>query len=199
VIIEAIIENQDAKAGLLKKLGEINAEETLFATNTSSLSISAIAAQLDFPERFAGMHFFNPAHRMKLVEIVAGRKTADHTMRALFALAEGCGKIPVICRDSPGFIVNRIARQYYLEALKLTELGIADIETVDTLLEATGFKMGPFRLMDLIGNDINLAVTRSLYEAFHETTRFKPSPIQEMKVKVGDLGRKTGRGYYPYQ
>jgi 3-hydroxybutyryl-CoA dehydrogenase len=199
VIIEAIIENQDAKAGLLKKLGEINAEETLFATNTSSLSISALAAQLEFPERLAGMHFFNPAPVMKLVEIVEGEKTGGHTIRVLSALAEGCGKIPVICRDSPGFIVNRVARQYYLEALKLAELGIADVETIDTLLEAAGFKMGPFRLMDLIGNDINLAVTRSLYEAFHETTRFKPSPIQEMKVKIGALGRKTGRGYYPYQ
>jgi 3-hydroxybutyryl-CoA dehydrogenase len=199
VIIEAIIENSDAKTALLKKLGEINSAETLFATNTSSLSVSRLAAQLEFPARLAGMHFFNPAPVMRLVEIVEGEKTGDHTIRALIALAERCGKKPVICKDSPGFIVNRVARQYYLEALKLVELGIADVETVDTLLEASGFKMGPFRLMDLIGNDINLAVTRSLYEAFHETARFRPSPIQEMKVKIGDLGRKTGRGYYPYQ
>jgi 3-hydroxybutyryl-CoA dehydrogenase len=199
LVIEAIIENRDAKTALLKRLEEINSAETLFATNTSSLPVSGIAAELQFPERLAGMHFFNPAPVMKLVEIVQGEKTGDATIQALFELAERCGKVPVICMDSPGFIVNRIARQYYLEALKLVELGIADVETIDTLLEASGFKMGPFRLMDLIGNDINLAVTRSLYGAFHETARFRPSPIQEMKVKIGDLGRKTGRGYYPYQ
>ena len=199
VIIEAIIEKAESKIDLFNQLSAINHSETIFATNTSSLSVSAIAREVKNPSHVAGMHFFNPAPLMKLVEVVKSQYTNDQTVFSLCGLAKRLGKIPVVCKDLPGFIVNRVARHYYLEALALAEKGIADFETIDTILEATGFKMGPFKLMDLIGNDINLAVTRSLYDAFDNSIRFRPSPIQEEKVKKGELGRKTGKGYYTYQ
>jgi 3-hydroxybutyryl-CoA dehydrogenase len=145
------------------------------------------------------MHFFNPAPVLKLVEVVRGEQTSKATIDTLVELGTQMGKTPVLCTDSPGFIVNRVARHYYLEALKLAEQGDTDYDTIDAIMEATGFKMGPFRLMDLIGNDINLAVTRSLYEAFDRPARFEPSIIQEDKVKKGELGKKSGRGYYSYQ
>lgn len=198
LIIEAIIEKVDAKVDLFTQLAAINNEHTIFASNTSSLSVTAIAERLPNPERVIGMHFFNPAPLMKLVEIVNTPSTKKEITDTVYTLTKQFGKIPVICKDAPGFIVNRVARHYYLEALKLAEEGIADFATIDTTLEATGFKMGPFRLMDLIGNDINFAVTTSLYEACGQPVRFKPSPIQEEKVKSGKLGRKTGEGYYKY-
>ncbi|MEJ7737878.1 MAG: 3-hydroxyacyl-CoA dehydrogenase NAD-binding domain-containing protein [Chitinophagaceae bacterium] len=198
LIIEAIIEKLDAKIGLLNRLAEINHSETVFATNTSSLSVSAIAKKVVHPSRVAGMHFFNPAPVLKLVEVVRGEQTSNETIETIMALAKQLGKTPVLSKDSPGFIVNRVARHYYLEALKLVEQGAGGYETIDDILESTGFRMGPFRLMDLIGNDINLAVTESLYEAFGEPVRFKPSVIQEEKVKNGELGRKSGKGYYSY-
>jgi 3-hydroxybutyryl-CoA dehydrogenase len=198
LIIEAIIEKVEAKVDLFTRLSAINSEHTIFASNTSSLSVTAIADRVPHPERVIGMHFFNPAPLMKLVEIVNTASTKKEITDTIYNLTKQFGKTPVICKDAPGFIVNRVARHYYLEALKLAEEGIADFETIDSILEATGFKMGPFRLMDLIGNDINFAVTTSLYEACGEPVRFKPSPIQEAKVKAGDLGRKTGQGYYNY-
>lgn len=198
VIIEAIIEKVDAKVSLFNQLSEINHSETIFASNTSSLSVSMIAEKVIHPSRVAGMHFFNPAPFMKLVEIVRANQTADHVIETLHALTLQMNKTPVICKDAPGFIVNRVARHYYLEALKLVELGYTDIATVDEILEASGFKMGPFRLMDLIGNDINFAVTESLYKACGEPVRFEPSPIQREKVEKGELGKKTGKGYYQY-
>jgi 3-hydroxybutyryl-CoA dehydrogenase len=198
VVIEAVAEKTEIKIALFNQLAEVNHSETIFATNTSSLSVSKIAAGVMHPERVCGMHFFNPAPLMKLVEVVKAEQTRNDILQSVYNLALQMGKTPVICKDAPGFIVNRVARHYYLESLKLAEEGIATYEQADAILEASGFKMGPFKLMDLIGNDVNLAVTQSLYNAFDRPARFKPSSIQEEKVKKGELGRKTGKGYYNY-
>jgi 3-hydroxybutyryl-CoA dehydrogenase len=198
IIIEAIVEKVDVKAGLFNQLAEINHSETIFASNTSSLSVSAIAEKVMHPQRVAGMHFFNPAPIMKLVEVVKAQQTSNKVVQTIYDLAIQMGKTPVVCKDAPGFIVNHVARPYYLEALKLIEMGHSDMETIDTILEATGFKMGPFRLMDLIGNDINYAVSCSVYDAMQQPERLQPSPIQKEKVAKGELGRKTGKGYYSY-
>lgn len=198
IIIEAIIENPEVKEKLFKSLAEINPAQTIFASNTSSLSISAIQKNIPNPERIAGMHFFNPAHIMKLVEVVAGEQTSEETIKAVFDLCIQLKKQPVVCRDSPGFIVNRVARHFYLEAMHLASTEKIPIEDIDMLMENAGFKMGPFKLMDLIGMDINLAVSQTIYHAFGEEQRFKPAAMQEQKVAEGNLGRKTGRGFYNY-
>lgn len=199
VIIEAIVEKPEIKVGLFNQLAEVNHREVVMATNTSSLSVTAIAEKVVHPERVIGMHFFNPATIMKLVEVVNTKFTNQQTTDTIVALAKQMGKTPVLCKDAPGFIVNHVARPYYLEALRLAENGLSDFDTIDSLLEASGFKMGPFRLMDLIGNDINYAVSREVYEALDRPGRLKPSFIQKEKVEKGELGRKTGRGYYDYQ
>lgn len=196
VVIEAIVEKLEAKLSLFTQLSGINGSQTVFATNTSSLSVSALAAALPHPERVAGLHFFNPAPLMKLVEVVAGKQTAEAVVEQLVALTKAFGKVPVVCRDSPGFIVNRVARPFYIEALRLAESGIASYETIDRLLEGAGFKMGPFRLMDLIGNDVNYAVSCSVYEQLGQPERLKPSYLQQEKVEKGELGKKTGKGFY---
>ncbi len=196
VVIEAIVEKLDAKLSLFNQLAQINTEQTIFASNTSSLSISAIANALPHPERVAGLHFFNPAPLMKLVEVVKAEQTADGVAQQLVELTKAFGKVPVVCKDSPGFIVNRVARPYYIESLRLAEEGVASYEAIDRLLEGTGFKMGPFRLMDLIGNDINYAVSCSVYEQLGQPERLKPSYLQKEKVERGELGKKTGKGYY---
>ena len=198
VIIEAIVEREDAKVSLFSDLAKFNKEDVIFATNTSSLSVSALQEKIPFPERVVGMHFFNPAYVMKLVEVVKGERTSDATAQTIFDVCLKMGKQPVMCKDAPGFIVNRVARHYYLESLKIVEEGVASFEEVDALLESTGFKMGPFKLMDLIGMDINLAVSQSLYDAYDHAPRFKPSRLQEEKVNNNDLGRKTGKGFYNY-
>jgi 3-hydroxybutyryl-CoA dehydrogenase len=198
IIIEAIAEIEEAKVSLFNELAKYNNEEVIFASNTSSLSISALQQKIIFPQRVVGMHFFNPAYIMKLVEVVKGNLTSNDIAMAGYDICIQMNKVPVICKDAPGFIVNRIARHYYLESLKLAEEGIASFEDIDTILEATGFKMGPFKLMDLIGMDINLAVSQSLYDAFNKTERFKPSILQIEKVKKGELGKKTGKGFYSY-
>jgi 3-hydroxybutyryl-CoA dehydrogenase len=198
IIVEAIIEIEEAKVSLFNELAKYNNEEVIFATNTSSLSVSAIQEKIIFPQRVVGMHFFNPAYIMKLVEVVKGNQTGDEIADIIFDVCKQMGKEPVICKDAPGFIVNRIARHYYLESLKIVEDGIASYKEVDAILEATGFKMGPFKLMDIIGMDINLAVSQSMYHAFNEAERFEPSPIQVEKVKNGELGKKTGKGFYDY-
>ena len=198
VIIEAIVENEEAKISLFNDLAKYNNEEVIFATNTSSLSVSSLQQKIIFPERVVGMHFFNPAYIMKLVEVVKGDKTNDEVAKTVYDIAKQMGRTPVICKDAPGFIVNRIARPFYLESLKIAEEGIANFEEIDKILEATGFKMGPFKLMDLIGMDINLAVTKSIYEAFDHAKRFAPSPLQIEKVKNNELGKKTGKGFYDY-
>lgn len=198
VIIEAIVEKEEAKISLFNELAKYNNEEVIFASNTSSLSVSAIQEMIPFPQRVVGMHFFNPAYIMKLVEIVKGGQTSDEIINAVVSICKTMNKEAVICKDSPGFIVNRVARPYYLESLKIVEEGIATLEEVDEILEGSGFKMGPFKLMDLIGMDINLAVTESVYNAFEKTPRFLPSSIQIEKVKNNELGKKTGKGFYKY-
>ena len=198
IIIEAIIEKPEAKISLFNQLAKVNTPRTIFATNTSSLSVSDIQEKADHPERIAGMHFFNPAYVMKLVEVVKGGKTNEAVAKTIYDLCRQMGKSPVMCKDAPGFIVNRVARHYYLEAMKLIEQGVATFENVDTIMESCGFKMGPFKLMDLIGMDINLSVSQSIYDAFDHAERFKPSSIQMEKVKNNELGRKTGKGFYKY-
>lgn len=196
--IEAIVEKADAKVAIFNQLAELNHSEVIFATNTSSLSVSEIQAKVQHPQRVVGMHFFNPAQVMKLVEVVKGDQTEDAVAQTVYDLCLQMKKTPVMCKDAPGFIVNRVARHYYLEAMKLVENGVATIENVDEIMEASGFKMGPFKLMDLIGNDINLAVSQSLYDAFDQPDRFKPSALQIEKVTKGELGKKTGKGFYKY-
>lgn len=199
VIIEAIVEDMAAKTALFSQLAPINREDAIFVSNTSSLSVSQLAATLPHPQRVAGMHFFNPAHLMKLVEVVSGEQTSPEVAGRVYELARAMGKVPVRVKDAPGFIVNRVARHYYLEAMLLAEQRMADFSTIDQLLENAGFRMGPFALMDLIGNDINLAVTQSLYDAFQQAPRFRPNALQEQRVKDGRLGRKTGLGFYRYE
>lgn len=198
VVIEAIVEKLDVKASLFNQLTAINHSDVLFATNTSSLSITALQSKIRCPERVVGMHFFNPAPVMKLVEVIKGEHTNDIAVEAIYELTKSLGKTPVLCKDSPGFIVNRVARPYYLEAMKLVEQGIATFETVDAVLEASGFKMGPFKLMDLIGLDINYAVSNIVWDALGKPERLQPSILQKEKVDACDLGRKTGRGFYSY-
>lgn len=198
IIIEAIIEKAEAKIALFNQLAEINHSEVIFASNTSSLSISHLQQHIMQPQRVAGLHFFNPATIMKLVEVVKGDQTSDGVMEQLTAFVQQMNKIPVVCKDAPGFIVNRVARPYYIEALRLAEEGVADYASIDALMEASGFKMGPFKLMDLIGNDVNYAVSCSVYEQLGTPERLKPSFIQKEKVETGKLGRKTGEGYYKY-
>jgi len=198
VIIEAIIENKKEKIDLINKLASINSSETIFATNTSSISVNEIANATNISSRIIGMHFFNPAPLMKLVEVVRTQQNDEAVVNTIVALAKKFGKTPVVCKDSPGFIVNRVARPYYLEALKLVEKNLADIETIDAIMETTGFKMGPFKLMDLIGIDINYSVSNIVWESLDKPERLKPSLLQKEKVQQGDLGKKTGKGFYKY-
>lgn len=198
IFIEAIIEKEESKIELFNQLATMNKSDCIFASNTSSLSITKIAQQVKNPERMIGMHFFNPAPVMKLVEVVNTNYTNENTTRIIFESAKQMGKTPVACKDSPGFIVNRVARPYYIESLRITEEGKADFSQVDSLMEATGFKLGPFRLMDLIGNDINYSVSCSVYEQLGNPERLKPSVIQQLKVKEKKFGKKTGEGYYKY-
>lgn len=198
LFIEAIIEKPEVKVALFNQLAEMNHSECIFASNTSSLSITEIARLVKNPERVIGMHFFNPAPLMKLVEVVSTEYTRTETVEIVQQLAISLGKTPVVCRDSPGFIVNRVARPYYIESLRLVEEGLVSYEQVDALLENAGFRMGPFRLMDLIGNDVNYAVSNSVYEQMNRPERLKPSFLQKEKVDRGELGRKSGKGYYNY-
>ena len=198
VIIEAVVENLEAKIHLFGQLAAINDEKAILATNTSSLSVTSIANKISQPGRFLGMHFFNPAPIMKLVEVINSTYTSNQTTQIIIDLAQRMGKVPVVCKDSPGFIVNRIARPYYIESLRLAEEGRVSFETIDTLLEASGFKLGPFKLMDLIGNDINYSVSCTIYEQLNKPKRLMPSPIQREKVEKRELGKKTGKGYYKY-
>lgn len=199
LIIEAILEKLDAKLDLFKCLAAYNSADTILATNTSSLSLKAIAEKIPGPQRFIGIHFFNPAPIMKLVEVIKTDQCNQESLKLAIELVKQMGKTPVLCKDAPGFIVNHVARPYYLESLYLVENGLCEISSIDRLMEASGFKMGPFRLMDLIGNDINYEVSCSLYEAMNKPERLQPSPIQKSKVEKGELGRKTGRGYYEYR
>jgi len=198
LVIEAIIEKEAEKVSLFKQLEKVNSANCILASNTSSLSITTIAQQLGNQGNVLGIHFFNPAPIMRLVEIVKTKYNSESLIDDIVSFTKQLGKSPVICSDSPGFIVNHVARPYYLESLRLVEQGYADFETVDDLLQATGFKMGPFKLMDLIGNDINYAVSCSVYEALGKPERLQPSSIQKNKVAKGELGKKTKKGYYQY-
>lgn len=199
LLIEAIIEKLAAKLDLLLQLTDLNPLNSLLVSNTSSISINAIADKLPDPYRFAGMHFFNPATRMQLVELVKGDQTSEAMILILQAVVTKLGKTAVICKDSPGFIVNRVARHYYLESLWLVEQGLAEIETIDAVLEATGFKMGAFKLMDLIGIDINYSVSQSVWESLGQPKRLNPSGLQLEKILLKRLGIKTKMGFYQYQ
>jgi 3-hydroxybutyryl-CoA dehydrogenase len=198
VVIEAVVEKLAVKQNLFLELEKINEGKAILATNTSSIPITQIAAVLQNPSLCVGLHFFNPAPVMKLVEVIMGEATAQEVAGKMRTFSLSLGKNPVMVKDSPGFIVNRVARHYYVEALKLLEEGVATHAQIDALLRSAGFKMGPFELMDLIGVDVNLAVTTSLYDSFNQAHRFKPNPIQQQKVKDGDLGKKTGKGFYEY-
>ncbi|MFT7527616.1 MAG: 3-hydroxybutyryl-CoA dehydrogenase [Arenicella sp.] len=199
LIIEAIVENVDIKRSVFSELEAICSEKTIIASNTSSISISALAAKLKHPERLIGMHFFNPAAILKLVEVVSGLHTSSEVANTVFDIAKKWGKTPVHAKSTPGFIVNRIARPYYAEALRSLNEQAASVATIDQIMRSSGgFRMGPFELMDLIGQDINLAVSESVYQAYYGDKRFQPSVLQAEMVAGGLLGRKTGRGYYDY-
>jgi 3-hydroxybutyryl-CoA dehydrogenase len=198
-ILEAIVEKLQVKQELFAKLELQNTENCIFATNTSSIPITQIARGLKHPERLVGVHFFNPAHIMKLVEIISGAATLEAIAQKAYDWAIKLGKTAVYVKDAPGFIVNRVARHFYVESLKALEEQIADLEQMDRLMRATGFKMGPFELMDLIGVETNYSVTQSMFEQFQYDSKFRPSRIQKQKVDAGFYGRKTKKGFYTYE
>lgn len=199
LVIESAVENIEIKQSIFRKLESVCDSQTILASNTSSLSITSIASALAAPERAAGMHFFNPAHIMKLVEVVRGHRTSDETISSVAEFARKMGKTPVVAKDTPGFIVNRVARPFYGEALRLLGEGVAAAEEIDRIARLEGgFRMGPFELMDLIGIDVNLAVTQSIYEQTFGEPRYRPHIIQKNMVGAGLLGRKSGRGFYSY-
>jgi 3-hydroxybutyryl-CoA dehydrogenase len=198
LIIEAIIENLEIKHQFFQQVAEINAKDCILASNTSSIPITQIAAKVPNPERFLGIHFFNPAPIMKLVEIISGVQTNPNIANTCKELIASMGKKCVMAKDAPGFIVNRVARHFYVEGLKVLEEQVADFETIDSLMESSGFKMGPFKLMDLIGVDTNFSVTSSMYKLFHQDGKFRPSRIQQQLVDAGQHGKKTKKGFYAY-
>lgn len=199
MVIEAIVEKMEVKRAVFKQLESITGANAILATNTSSLSVAAIASSVQRSERVIGIHFFNPAPLMPLVEIIPAVQTSDDTLKASRDLIDRWKKVTVVAKDTPGFIVNRVARPFYGEALRLYEEGVADFATIDwAMKEIGGFRMGPFELMDFIGNDVNYAVTESVFAAFYYDPRYKPSFTQKRHAEAGWLGRKTGRGYYDY-
>lgn len=198
MVIEAIVEDIEVKKALFQKLETICPENTILASNTSSLSITAMAASLRHPQRFIGIHFFNPAPVMKLVEVVPAIQSDESIVINCIRQVEAWDKVVVRAKDSPGFIVNKVARPYYSEAIRMMEEGVATKEQIDQAMTAQGFKMGPFALMDFIGHDVNFAVTQSVWKAFWYDDRYKPSFSQQKLVEAGYLGKKSGRGFYDY-
>ncbi|CAA9465008.1 MAG: 3-hydroxybutyryl-CoA dehydrogenase; 3-hydroxyacyl-CoA dehydrogenase [uncultured Rubrobacteraceae bacterium] len=197
LVVEAVVESMDVKRKVFADLEGVVGSDAVLATNTSSLSVAGIAAATQSPERIVGMHFFNPVPAMKLVEIVTGPATDPSAVRRAEETSERLGKTPVRVSDTPGFIVNRVARPFYLEAFRIVEAG-GDPATVDAAVRGAGFRMGPLELADLIGHDINLAVSESLFERYYYQPRFRPSFLQRSMVEAGSLGRKSGRGFYEY-
>jgi 3-hydroxybutyryl-CoA dehydrogenase len=199
LVIEAVIEKLEVKQKLFAELESINDKTSILASNTSSIPITQIASVLKSPNRFAGLHFFNPAPIMKLVEVIKGSSTDQETVSCLFDFCKKISKQAVLAQDSPGFIVNRVARHFYVESLKTLEENVVSHGGIDRLLRSAGFKMGPFELMDLIGVDVNFSVTSCMYNSFHQDPKFRPSRIQQQKVDAGHHGRKTGKGFYDYK
>jgi 3-hydroxybutyryl-CoA dehydrogenase len=200
LIIEAIVEDIDVKRKIFKSLENVVKPSCILASNTSSLSIASIAASCNMPERVIGIHFFNPAPVMKLVELVPAIQTSEEVTEKCLKVLENWGKVVAVAKDTPGFIVNRVARPFYGEALRIYEEGLADFQTIDHAMKSIGgFRMGPFELMDFIGNDVNYAVTESVFHAFYFDPRYKPSFTQKRLSEAGYFGRKSGRGYYDYQ
>ena len=200
LVIEAIVEDLEVKQRAFRGIEAVVAESCVLATNTSSLSVAALGSACAHPERVIGLHFFNPAPVLPLVEVVAAITSDEEVVTGARSLVDGWGKVTVLAADTPGFIVNRVARPFYGESLRMLEEGIADVPTIDWALTALGgFRMGPFELMDLIGNDVNYAVTRSVFEALGFDPRYRPSVTQRRMVEANRLGRKTGIGYYDYR
>lgn len=198
IVVEAVAEVLEIKHRLFTALEAIVGSECILTSNTSSISIASIARVLSNPGRFAGLHFFNPAHIMKLVEVIRGPRTSETTIDVCVGFAKDLAKTPVVAKDAPGFIVNRIARNFYNESQRIVMEGASSIDTVDTLIKGLGFKMGPFELMDLIGVDVNLDVTKSQWQQFYQEPRFTPSLLQQQMVDAGLHGKKTGRGFHDY-
>lgn len=198
LIVEAAPEKMELKRDIFSDLDEAAPEHTILASNTSSLSINALAGATNRQDRFLGLHFFNPAHIMKLVEVIVTDDTSQETLETADAFVAKLGKTAVHCKDTPAFIVNRVARPFYGEAYRLLGENAADVETIDRLVKSAGFRMGPFELIDLIGCDINFAVNQSVYDAYFQDPKYRPHPIQRRMVESGRLGRKTGRGFYNY-
>ena len=199
LVIEAIVERLDVKLEVLNQLADLNGDDCIYASNTSSIPLTKIAAGFKYPSQVVGIHFFNPAHIMKLVEVISAEQTDQAVVDRSVNFVKGLGKQCIVAKDAPGFIVNRVARHFYVEGLKVLEEGVADHAVIDELVQSSGFKMGPFRLMDLIGVETNLSVTESMYELFNYDQKFRPNRIQQKKVQAGYFGRKTGKGFYDYE
>lgn len=198
LLIEAVIERLDVKVKLFNDLLVTN-PDIILATNTSSIPITKISTLVNNPEAVIGIHFFNPAHIMRLVEVIQGAHTPDKLKTTAVEFVKSLGKTPIVAKDAPGFIVNRVARHFYVESLKLLEENLASHEDIDSLMRSSGFKMGAFELMDLIGVETNLKVTESMFALFNNDEKFRPSRIQQQKVDAGFWGRKTGKGFYAYK
>lgn len=199
LVVEAVPERMTLKREIFAALEEAAPAHTILSSNTSSLSVNVLAAATQRQDKFLGVHFFNPAHIMKLVEVIRGDFTSNETVTAVQTYVDTLGKTAVLCKDSPAFIVNRVARPFYGEAFRILSENGADVETIDTLIRSLGFRMGPFELIDMIGCDVNYAVTQSVYDAYFQEPKYRPHPIQRRMVESGRLGRKTGHGFYDYR